>query len=113
MYSDNNIHGDSGSVGEELLINISDLEQKVMVVDKAVEEGYFTLDDALPLYGLTAREYVAYLFLKNKSTPDTQQHQLSEMLSLIVKVYHGISNQFDPRGKKMMHELETVAKGLS
>ena len=113
MYSDNKHYGDANSVGEELLMNVSELEQKVLVVDKAVEEGYFTLDKALSLYGVSAREYIAYLLLKNKKKSDTQQIQMLEMLSIIVKVCRGLSSQFDLKGKKIMHDLEAVAKEFS
>jgi hypothetical protein len=55
---------DHGSVGEELMINVSELEETGAVVEKAVREGYFTLPEALSAYRLSEIEYVAYLLLK-------------------------------------------------
>lgn len=58
--------GDAASVGEELLMGVSELEEKAEVVDKAVKEGYFTFDQALSLYKVSEIEYLTYSLLKNK-----------------------------------------------
>jgi hypothetical protein len=66
MSGDRKYQGDSGSAGDELMANVSELEETGAVVDKAVREGYFTLAEALSAYRLSEIEYVAYLLLKNK-----------------------------------------------
>src|SRR5579863_9847631 len=97
MYSDRKYHGDAGSVGEELLTDIPELEQKLQVVDKAVNEGYFSLDQALSLYKVSELEYLAYLLLKNRNVweASTKQDQVIGALSVVVKIFHGSSSQFD------------------
>ena len=56
--------GEHPSVGEELLMGISELEERAKVVYKAVKEGYFTLDQALSLYKISKMEYLSYLNTK-------------------------------------------------
>ena len=63
MSSGLKYQGDHGSLGEELMMNVSELEETGSVIDKAVSEGYFTLPEALSAYRLSEIEYVAYLRL--------------------------------------------------
>lgn len=57
--------GDAASVGEELLMGVSELKERARVVDKAVREGYFTFEEALSLYKVSEIEYLTYSLLKN------------------------------------------------
>jgi hypothetical protein len=51
--------GDSGTIGEELLSNVPEDEQKYWIIRSAVAEGYFTFDEALEAYGMTKEEFEA------------------------------------------------------
>lgn len=53
--------GDDGSVGEELLQNVSDLEERCYAVFKSSTEEYFSLEEALELYGVSLAEYESFL----------------------------------------------------
>ena len=64
MFSDPKYQSDHGSVGEELMMNVPELEEKGAVVNKVVREGYFTFPDALSAYRLSEFDYAAYLLLK-------------------------------------------------
>ena len=66
MYLGNKYNGDDVSVGEELLLGISEIEERARVVEKAVKEGYFTIEQALSLYNVTEIEYLAFSLIKNK-----------------------------------------------
>jgi hypothetical protein len=66
MSSDLKYQSDHGSVGEELMMNVSELEETGAVVEKAVREGYFSLPEALSAYQLSKIEYVAYLRPSNQ-----------------------------------------------
>ena len=65
MSSDLKYQSDHGSAGEELMMNVSELEETAADVEKAVRDGYFTLAEALSAYRLSEIEYLAYLLLKN------------------------------------------------
>ena len=52
--------GDHGSVGEELLSNIPDIELKCNAVYESVKLGIFTLDEALSIYNVKKEEYLKY-----------------------------------------------------
>lgn len=51
--------GDSGTIGEELLSDFPEDKAKYYVICEAVEEGYFTFDEALEAYGMTKEEFEA------------------------------------------------------
>jgi hypothetical protein len=53
--------GDDGSIGEELLSNIPEIEEKCRVVRQAVNDKYFSLEEALKLYGVTIEQYRDYI----------------------------------------------------
>jgi hypothetical protein len=52
---------DDGSIGEELLSNIPEIEEKCRAVRQAVAEKYFSLDEALEIYKVTSEEYGDFL----------------------------------------------------
>lgn len=112
MFSDpkHQGQGDHGSVGEELMINVSELEETGAVVDKVVREGYFTLPDALSAYRLSEIEYVAYLLLKNKGKLGVaeKEKQVLGALYYLVEAFQAPSASFDASGKQVMKELETI-----
>lgn len=107
--------GDAASVGEELLMGVSELEERARVVDKAVKEGYFTLDQALSLYKVSEIEYLTYSLLKNKKRLEATSKQLQVIgaVSMIVSLFNEASIKFDPKVKKMMHQLESITKDPS
>lgn len=114
MYSEPKYQGDPASTAEELLMNVSGLEETGNVVDKAVREGYFTLERALAAYQLSEVEYLAYLLLKNKGafSTTTKEDQLLEVISYLVSVYRASSAYFAPAGKKVIQELASIAPPL-
>lgn len=110
MSGDRKCQGDSGSAGEELMVNISELEEKGTVVDKAVRDGYFTLAEALSAYRLSEIEYVAYLLLKNKGKFEiaNKEKQIVGAIFYLVEAFHAPSASFGSSGKQVMKELETI-----
>ena len=52
-----NYIGDDGSVGEEMLSSVTEIEERVNVIDLAVKEKYFTFEEALKLYKVSFEEY--------------------------------------------------------
>jgi len=53
--------GDSGSVGEELLAGVPEIEQKCRVVRQCVRDLDFSLEEALEIYGVTREQYRDYI----------------------------------------------------
>jgi hypothetical protein len=110
MSSDLKYQSEHGSVGEELMMNVSELEETGAVVEKAVREGYFTLADALSAYRLSEIEYVAYLLLKNKGKLEEadKESQVVGALLYLVEAFQAPSASFAAPGKKVMKQLETI-----
>ena len=114
MSGDRKNQGDSGSAGDELMVNVSELEETGAVVDKAVRDGYFTLAEALSAYRLSEIEYVAYLLLKNKGKFEAanKEKQIVGAIFYLVEAFHAPSASFDASGKQVMKELETIVHSL-
>jgi hypothetical protein len=112
MYSEAKHKGDHDSVGEELLIDIPELEERAKVVEKAVKEGYFTLEEALSLYKVSEIEYLAYALLKNKNKLGKVAKHLQAMaaISMMTQVFHEVNYTFDPKVKTIMHQFEVILK---
>jgi len=110
MSGDRKYDGDSGSVGEELIVNVSELEEMGAVVDKAVHEGYFSLPEALSAYRLTEIEYVAYLLLKNKGKFEVanKEKQMIGAIFYLVEAFQAPSASFDSSGKHVLQELKNI-----
>jgi len=49
--------GDDGSVGEELLAGVSDLEERCWVVEQSTKDGYLSMEEALKLYKVSEEDY--------------------------------------------------------
>ncbi len=63
MYIDKN-SGDAGYIGLELLEFENkpfEIQQKCYAVEKSVNEGYFNLDKAIDVYGITRQDFINYL----------------------------------------------------
>lgn len=110
MYSEHKYQGDHGSVGEELMTNVSKLEEIGSIVEKAVREGYFTLQDALSIYRLSEIEYVAYQLLKNKGKfeSENKEKQIIGVIFYLVEAFQAPSESFEAQGKQVMNELKNI-----
>lgn len=115
MYQDKiNSIGEHFSVAEELLDTVPELEQKCRAVEKSVEEGYFTLPEALRNYKVSEIEYMPYLLLRNapKLKKGKKQEQLFKVIDYILFLYNSPSDKFDGASKKAMAEIEKISKNL-
>jgi len=112
MYSGNKYLGDHGSVGEELMANVSKLEEVGFIVEKAVREGYFTLPEALSAYRLSEIEYVAYQLLKNKGKFESEikEKQIVDVLVYLVEAFKEPSASFAAQGKQVMEKLRNIVR---
>lgn len=115
MYLESKYKADADSVAEELLMGISEFEERAKVVDKAVKEGYFPLDEALSLYKVSKIEYFTYYLIKNKKKLEAISNQLQAIstASIFVSLFNEASINFEPKVKKMMHQLETITNDPS
>ncbi|HVU54153.1 MAG TPA: hypothetical protein VHD83_03820 [Puia sp.] len=110
MYLEHKYLGDDGSTADELMTNVTEVEEKGNVIDMAVRGGYLTLSEALSSYGLTEIEYVAYSLLKNKGRlgAEEKEKQVIEALFLLVEAYAAPSASFQGPGRQVMEELKTI-----
>jgi len=115
MYLESKYKGDDDSVAEELLMGVSELEERAFVVDKAVSEGYFDLDEALSLYKISKIEYFAYYLIKNKKKIEasSKQSQVISAASIFVSLFNDANFKLDPKVKKVIHQLEIITKDPS
>ncbi len=57
--------GEHFSVGEELLSKVSEFELKCKSIEKSVNEGYYSLNEALEYYKIKEIDFLSYI-KKNK-----------------------------------------------
>ena len=110
MYFENKYQGDDGSVAEELMANVSELEEVGFIVEKAVKEGYFTLPEALAAYRLSEIEYVTYQLLKNKGKFESEikEKQIVDIIFFLIEAYKAPSASFEAQGKQVMEKLKNI-----
>lgn len=115
MHLEHKYQGDHGSVGEELLTSISNLEEKGDTVEKAVKEGYFNLQEALAIYSLNEFEYVTYLLLKNNGRfkSETKEKQMISIVSYLLEAFQASSESFVAPGRNAMNELRNIIHNSS
>ncbi|RYG49649.1 MAG: hypothetical protein EOO01_12265 [Chitinophagaceae bacterium] len=115
MYPDEKYRGDSGSVAEELLADVPDLEIKCRAVEKAVREGYFTLPDALKIYKVSETEYMPYFLLRNRDLLNDldKEKQLLETLPTVSIIYRGSYSVTFSGGKSVFEALAKLLESFA
>lgn len=53
--------GDPGSTAEELAQGVDPIEEKCRVICLAVNEDFFTIEEALEAYGVSLKDWAKYL----------------------------------------------------
>ena len=92
MYLDKEKYrGDHISVAEELMDGISQLEQKCRVIDKVVNEGDFTILQALKIYKVSKIDYFTYWVLINNKKLNRTKKQ-DQVLESIFSVIYSLSD---------------------
>lgn len=115
MYQDKiNSIGEHYSVAEELLDTVPELEQKCRAVEKSVEEGYFTLPEALRNYKVSEIEYMPYFLQRNtpKLKKDKKQEQLFKAIDYILFLYKSPSDKFDGVSKKAIADIRKISQSI-
>lgn len=113
MYSDKHKRvGEHGSVAEELLAEVPELEQKCKAVEKAVREGYFTLGEALVNYRVSEIEYIPYLLLKHnqKLKSTNKQEQVFDTIHAVISVFSSSASSFNDVGKRAFSGIQKIAE---
>ncbi len=110
MSLESKYNGDAGYIAEDMLSLDRELERRCYAVKKSTQEGYFALQEALPLYQVTELQYLAFLLLKNDDLQSAdKQRQLIESLNIIVQLYQPLMDQFDNHGRRIINELRELS----
>lgn len=112
MYKDKfNFKGDHNSVAEELFSEVTSLEEKLLAIEESVNEGYFTLDEAIVNYNVEYIEYLQFAIsrlnigAKNESIPN----QAFQAISTVIRVFNfPINHVFNPKQKEAIVKIERV-----
>jgi hypothetical protein len=97
MYLDKKNFGDAGYIGMELMDfekKPVELRQKCFAIEKSVNEGYFNLDKAIEVYGVSQDDFINYL-----------------LNNLIKEVKHS-TNEIESReadAKKLLNIMASIA----
>ena len=116
MYTDKyNFKGDHPSVADELFSDVTELELRYDAVREALDEGYFTLAEALSKFGISEIEYLSLSILNNKDEllKIEKQEQLFNALSYMIRVFKSSTKSFDMPSQKAIVSIEKIIKKSS
>ena len=115
MYTDKfNFKGDHSTVAEELFSDVTAQEEKYLAVEESVEEGYFTLHEALEAYKVEEIEYLAFAItrLKSEIQHESMQTQTFKAISTVIRVFDfSINNVFNTAEKAVIDAIQLLAQG--
>ncbi len=122
--------GDAGYIAEELLEGRSALDSKCLVIEKTVEDGDFSLEEALQLYEVSQEEYENFLVrrffgefeitltalssLSAIAPTTTQQHKTRFLRSveLLEKAYKKFISPVDMESGIVIRHLEDLSRKI-
>lgn len=121
MYSDKfNKVREAAHIGEELLQSspLSDVDRKCLVIKQCMQDGDFTLKEALELYQVSPEEFARFLsneFLAELglSVPGNQKLKVDIILSTIMDIYKRALIRFDNEAPIFLEHLNKLSKDVS
>lgn len=105
-------------IGEELLTLGSELERKCMVVKQSVQDGDFSLAEALELYKVSQEDYEKFVA---KNVVQEIQISLSGVTAIVniaatvdvlAKMVGAIFGNADAKSSLVIKQLETISKEI-
>ena len=83
-------------------------------MEESVEEGYFTLHEALEAYKVEEIEYLAFAItrLKSETQHESMQTQTFKAISTVIRVFDiSINNVFNTTEKAVINAIQVLAQG--
>lgn len=105
-------------IGEELLKPESDLERTCLVVKQAVQDGDFSLAEALKLYGISQDDYEKFIAknavqeIQISLTGITATLKMAATVDVMAKMVQAMFGNADAKSSPVIKQLETLSKEI-
>lgn len=121
MFSTKSIPTESGYIADELIQGqqLTDLDRKCLVVKQTLQDGDFTLDEALKLYEVSKSDY-EFFFAKNIiaelhsafSSMQSPKFQAVFTIEVIASIYKKLFSSVDKNSSYVLQHFESLSKEI-
>lgn len=118
MLSGNQFLKEEAYIGEELLKPGSDLERTCLVVKQTVQDGDFSLAEALKLYGISQDDYEKFIAknaiqeIQISLTGITATLKMAATVDVMAKMVQAMFGNADAKSSPIIKQLETLSKEI-
>lgn len=105
-------------IGEELLEPGSELERKCLVVKQTVQDGDFSLTEALELYKISQEDYEKFIAtnavqeIQISLTGVTATLKMAVTVDVMAKMVRAMFGNTDAKSSPVVQQLETLSKKI-
>lgn len=121
MFSPKSIPTESGYIADELIKaqQLTDLDRKCLVVKQTIQDGDFTLQEALKLYEVSKSEYESF-FAKNIiaelhatfASMQSAKFQAVFTIEVIASIYEKLFSSLDKNSSFVLQHFESLLKEI-
>lgn len=121
MFPDKSILTESSYVAEELLqtANLSELDRKCLVIIQTVQDGDFSISEALELYGVSKTDFDHFLAksmveqLQSFFSQDqSQKFRTLSLLEIFQEMYKTFFSSIDSNSDEVIHHIENLSQHI-
>ena len=121
MFSSKSIPTEAAYIGDELLQiqGFSDLDRKCIVIKQTLQDGDFTLEEALSLYEVSKTDfelYIAKIIIAelNSTFLPLQSPKLQAVytIEVIASVYKSLFSDVDKKSIDVLHHMQNLSKEI-
>lgn len=121
MFTPKSIPTESGYIADELIKGqqLTDLDRKCLVVKQTIQDGDFTLDEALKLYEVSKSEFESF-FAKNIiaelhstfSSMHSSKFQAVFTIEVMASLYEKLFSSVDKNSSIVLKHFESLSKEI-
>jgi len=121
MFSSRSIPTEAAYIGDELIQDqqLSDLDRKCLVVRQTLQDGDFTLDEALSLYEVSKTDFESFI-AKNviaelhSTFPQMQSSKLQAVFTIevLASIYKNLFSSVDKRSMYILQHLQNLSREI-
>lgn len=119
MFSIKSLPTEAGYIADELSTEVTDHDRKCIVIKQTLQDGDFTLDEALNLYEVSRSDYESF-FAKNIieeldlifSSNQSPKLQAAFTIEVIASIYKDLFSSVDKKSKYILQHFESLLKEI-
>lgn len=121
MFSNKSLPTEAGYIGDELIHDqhLSDLERKCLIIKRTLQDGDFTLDEALSLYEVSKTEFESFIAKKiigelnfNPSQMQSSKTQALFTIEVLASIYKDLFSAVDKRSMYILQHFQNLSREI-